>query len=93
MDTILNKINKGWYIKPSKRKNKKYDVFDENNKYILSYGNINYEHYFDRLKHYSHLNHGDEKRLNQFRKRFYKMYKKNIDNPYSSLLWSWHLLW
>ncbi len=40
------------------------------NKWV-HFGNINYQHYFDStpLKLYTHLNHGDKKRREAYRKR------------------------
>ncbi len=48
-------------IKPSTKKFKKYDVF-KNKKYYLSFGDKRYAQYFDKLGHYSHLNHNDKER-------------------------------
>jgi hypothetical protein len=73
----------------SKRKNKKYDVFKDN-KYLLSFGDVNYEHYKDKFNCYSSLNHYDKKRRQQFRERFKN---KNINNPNYPAYWSYHYLW
>lgn len=55
----------------SKRKNKKYDVY-KHGKYLASFGDKHYQHYEDKtpLKHYSYLNHYDEKRRNNYYSRF-----------------------
>ena len=45
-------------FKVSKKQNKKYDVY-KNNKYLLSFGDTRYSQYFDKIGHYSHLNHND----------------------------------
>jgi hypothetical protein len=54
---------------PSKRKSKKYDAFDENGQYITSFGDKRYQHFFDRIGFYSHLNHLDVDRLDRYYKR------------------------
>jgi hypothetical protein len=93
MDLITHLLEKGWSIKISTKKNKKYDVFDDNNNFIVSFGDIRFNHYHDLLGYYKKLNHNDEKRLNAFRNRFKNLYNKNKNNPSSALLWSWNLLW
>lgn len=93
MDLIKDLLKSGWSIKVSNKKNKKYDVFNSENKYITSFGDKRYEHYFDLLGHYSNLNHNDETRLKNFRNRFRSKYEANKNNPESALFWSWNLLW
>ena len=61
-------------FKVSKKQNKKYDVY-KNNKYLLSFGDTRYSQYFDKLGHYSHLNHQDKTRLDRYYKRFGKKAK------------------
>lgn len=56
-------------IEVSTRKNKKYDVY-KNNKYLLSFGDSRYSQYFDKLGHYSYLDHNDEKRRMLYYSRF-----------------------
>lgn len=74
----------------SKYKNKKYDVY-KNNSYMLSFGDNRYEQYEDLFGHYKYLDHGDINRLEQFRSRFEKIYKKSdYNNP---IWWSWNYLW
>ena len=60
-----------YQFKVSTRKNKKYDVY-KNNKYIISFGDKNYEHFEDRTPNnfYWSLNHYDEKRRQNYYKRF-----------------------
>jgi hypothetical protein len=55
----------------SKRKNKKYDVY-KHGKYITSFGDSRYQQYEDKtnLKHFSYLNHYDERRRNNYYSRF-----------------------
>ena len=58
-------------FKISTKKNKKYDAY-KNSKYLVSFGDKNYQHYFDKIGHYSHLDHLDLKRKNNYYKRFGK---------------------
>lgn len=81
-------INKGLdkHIKQigySNIKDKKYYVILKNEK-IIHYGNINYQDY---------LIHQDDKRRDNFKKRFYKQYIKIKDNIESPLYWSYNILW
>jgi hypothetical protein len=64
----------------SKNKKKKYDVILPNGK-VVSFGSI------------SHLDHLDEKRRNNFKNRFRKLYEKNKLNVESPIFWSWWCLW
>ena len=48
----------------STRKNNEYDIYvlDNNNKRKkISFGDTRYQHYFDKLGKYKHLNHKDKK--------------------------------
>ena len=58
-------------FKISTKKNKKYDVYKKN-KYLVSFGSSSNQHYFDKIGHYSHLDHLDLKRKNNYYKRFGK---------------------
>lgn len=62
-------IKDGFIFKKSRRKNKKYDVFTLDNKYIVSFGDKRYQQYKDKIGLYSHLNHGDKKRRDNYYKR------------------------
>ena len=83
--------NKEYHIKKSNRKNKKYDVFNANNKYITSYGDKRYQHFKDAFNEYSYLDHNDEKRRNSYKKRAEGI--GNLDNPNSANFWSYYFLW
>tara|TARA_Y100000780_G_C13682193_1_gene416437 strand:- start:1275 stop:1526 length:252 start_codon:yes stop_codon:yes gene_type:complete len=75
----------------STRKNKKYDVYEiikGEEKYLTSFGDSRYSHYFDKIGEYEHLNHLDKKR----RDNYYKRHKTNY-NKYSSDWFSKKLLW
>jgi hypothetical protein len=60
-----------YQFKVSSRTNKKYDVY-KNNKYIVSFGDKRYQQYEDKtpVKYYSNLNHYNEKRRENYYKRF-----------------------
>ena len=72
------------FITKSKRKNKKYDLLDENKNYILSFGHSQYEDY---------TMHKDPDR----RERYLTRHKKNEDWNKSGIstagFWSKHVLW
>jgi hypothetical protein len=80
----------GWIIKPSTRKNKKYDVF-KNGDYITSFGDLRYQHFKDRFGYYSHLDHNDEERAERYRKRAKAL--APIANPYKANFWAYWYLW
>lgn len=82
----------GFEFKKSTRKNKKYDVFKDG-KYITSFGALGMEHYKDKIGLYSHLDHNDKVRLQNFRNRFKSLYEKNKNNLASGIYWSWRYLW
>lgn len=74
-------------FKESRRKNKKYDVF-LNETYVLSFGDKRYQHYFDKIGFYSHLNHNDNTRRYNYYRRF------GIDSiPGTAKYFSHHYLW
>jgi hypothetical protein len=79
----------GFEFKKSTRKNKKYDVYKDG-KYLVSFGDINYQHYKDKIGLYSNLNHNDENR-----RRLYKLRhaKDNINDKTSAGHFSWFYLW
>lgn len=83
-------LGNGWIIKPSKKKTFKYDVFKDEN-FILSFGHKAYQHYFDKLGFYSHLNHLDDKRRKNYLARSKGI--GNLKNPYSANFWSREILW
>ena len=78
----------------SKVKNKKYTAIIRDREtlreYRVHFGDKRYEHYFDKIGMYSHLNHLDKKRRRNFRHR----HKRNYDpNTYSPAYFSWRYLW
>lgn len=79
---------------------------DDPNKIFLSrpvkFGAYRMEHYRDdKLGYFKNLDHNDEKRLQNFKKRFGPSYKKYVEKhkddtikmTKSSLYWSWNYLW
>lgn len=78
-----------YIVKPSSSPNKKYDVFKDNKK-ILSFGARDYQHYYDKLGHYSNLNHHNEQRRDNYRKRHQHT---NINNVNSPAYWALRILW
>ena len=86
MSVILdNKI-----FRKSTRENKKYDVFNHEGKYITSFGDKRYSHYFDRIGLYSHLNHKDENRRRSYRNRHKN---DHINDDTKAGYYSWRYLW
>jgi lipid II:glycine glycyltransferase (peptidoglycan interpeptide bridge formation enzyme) len=63
----------GFQFKKSNYKYRMYDVFKDNC-YICSFGDIRYEHYFDKIGMFRNLSHNDLKR----KERFYQRYGPNI---------------
>jgi hypothetical protein len=74
---------------PSKRKNKKYDVYYDDI-YLTSFGQLPYEHYEDKIGYYRDLNHYDKKRRDNYRTRHRH---DNLDDISSAGFWSYYFLW
>lgn len=84
---------KGYFIQVSTRKNKKYDIYTKQNdkyKYLLSFGQLPYQHWRDstKLKYYSNLNHGDDMR----KKRYFARHGLSNDKN-SAKYWANKYLW
>ena len=77
------------FVAPSRRYQKKYDVFDSNNKYITSFGDNSYMQYYDRIGYYSGFDHLDPKRRNAYRQRHKN---DNLTEP-SAGYFSYYYLW
>lgn len=96
MKNIIEINEQMYLIKPSTRKNKKYDVFTlnyddskhPNIKYLLSYGDRRYQQFYDHFLHFKDLNHYDETR----RKRYFKRHGYTNDVN-SAKFWSNNFLW
>jgi hypothetical protein len=81
------KIPKGYTVKKSNKKLKKYDVYKDG-KYLLSFGQKFYEQYYDIIGFYSNKNHLDKER-----RRLYYLrhgYTNDINSP---KWWSSNFLW
>ena len=78
-----------YIIKVSNRRNKKYDVY-KNGSYMVSFCDKRYQHYHDKFKNYSNLDHNDEKRRKAYRARH-----KNdrINDPDYAGYWAYNFLW
>lgn len=61
---------KGYSIFLSDKPNKKYFAKVGNRK--IYFGDSSYEHYYDKMGYYSHLNHGDKERRRLFKSRHEK---------------------
>ena len=53
--TFTKNLDDYTFVAPSKRKNKKYDVYKKG-KYITSFGQVPYSQFFDKIGFYSNLN-------------------------------------
>lgn len=74
-------------VKPSKRKNKKLDVFDKNGYYLTSVGAKSYLDYPTYIKLFG------KKIADQRRKLYKKRHKKDRKIKYSSGFFADQLLW
>lgn len=61
---------KGYPIYLSERSNKKYYAIVDG--YKIHFGDTRYEHYYDKIGHYSHLNHNDKNRRKRYKQRHEK---------------------
>ena len=86
--TFTKNLNGYTFIAPSKRKNKKYDVYKKG-KYITSFGdNRGYSQFFDKIGYYSNLNNNN---LVQ-KKSYYKRHGSKADFE-SAKYFSHNFLW
>jgi len=78
---------KGYNIYVSNKYPKKYYALVGNKK--VYFGDVRYEHYYDKMGYYSNLNH-----LNKERRRLYRLRHKATHNKIGSPSWfSWYILW
>lgn len=86
---MAKKIPKGYEIRKSTRKGKKYDVYKDGD-YLLSFGASAYQQYKDStgIGAYSHLDHLDKDR----KRRYYARHGRTTDKN-SSKYWSNTFLW
>jgi hypothetical protein len=87
---MFKKVLDGFtFIAPSKRMYKKYDVYDENDFYITSFGDNRYQQYRDLIGYYANKDHNDE-----FRRMRYRLRHKNDKlNEFSAGYFSYYYLW
>jgi hypothetical protein len=76
-----------YFAAPSHRLNKKYDAYDENKEYHLSFGQLPYQHYNDRLGYYDRLNHNNQKRRENYLNRFGNYKRFSAEHFSTVLLW------
>jgi len=77
-----------YIFRPSKRKNKKYDVFTLNNEYITSFGDKRYQQYYDHIGFYKDLNHYNKERQYRYFKRHGTAFKFESAGHFSAFyLW------
>jgi len=74
----------------SKAKNKKYSVYvmKDGKKKLIHFGDSRYEQFKDKIGDYSHLDHGDKKRKDNYYSRHGQTNDKN-----SAKWWSHRVLW
>jgi len=78
-----------YIFKPSRRKNKKYDVFTLDGEFITSFGDKRYEQYRDNIGHYADKNHYDKDRRYRYFKRHGNKFKFESAGYFSALyLWN-----
>jgi hypothetical protein len=85
----MTPIPKGYEIRKSTRKLKKYDLYKDG-KYFLSFGSSAHEQFRDTtpLRAYKHLDHGDEDR----RRRYMARHGTTTDKS-SAKYWANKFLW
>ena len=79
-------------FRKSNRKNKKYTAVlqNENNKQkLVHFGQLPYQHYYDKIGLYSDLNHLDENRRRRYQQRFSKLPLKKYTPHYFSYNYLW----
>ena len=92
---IVNFDQETYLITPSKRKNKKYDVFKikkDKSEYMLSFGALKidgtpYEQYKDQFGHYKKYDHNDKIRQKNFWKRHTHSEDPTSANFWNKFLW------
>jgi len=74
----------------SKAKNKKYSVYvmKDGKKKLIHFGDSRYEQFKDKIGDYSHLDHSDKKRKDNYYSRHGQTNDKN-----SAKWWSHKILW
>jgi hypothetical protein len=82
-------------IKKSDKKNKKLMTIYNGKK--IHFGDVNYQHYFDKTGIHKEKNHMDSVRRTKYRRRHEGVTNNDGDlvykNPNSSSYWSYNILW
>jgi hypothetical protein len=74
---MSNIYKDGFIFRRSKRKNKKYDVFNaRDNLYITSFGDDRYPQFKDKIGVFSSTDHGDKQRRDNYYSRHGKSARK-----------------
>lgn len=87
------------YVGPGKFKYSVYVKCRKNKcgKKVIHFGHVDYQHYFDKGKHYSRLDHGDKARRANYRKRAAGITNKKGERTYKDKntknYWAYHYLW
>jgi len=74
MYKFKKKIKDLTFCAPAKNGKSKYDVYDKNGQFVVSFGSRGYEHYNDKLGYYSKYNHNDKER----RRLFHARHQNNV---------------
>jgi len=84
-----NKLINNYIIRaPSKRKNKKYDVYDLQNHYLFSFGDSRFSQFRDSLLYYKDRDNNDPKRRALYYARHNKQYPDESPDTFSKVfLW------
>jgi len=83
-------LNNFKFQAPSKRKGKKYDVYNKDGKYICSFGALGYQQYKDRIGYYSKSDHLDKDRRRLYQQRHQKDLITDKTKPG---YFAWFYLW
>ena len=100
MNELKHQLNKPFFDEQITPKTKKYTVYvaaDNKKGYItVHFGARKYAHYYDKIGHWSKLNHLDHARRERYRARHEKIKKDGLPaykNKKSAEYWAWNYLW
>jgi hypothetical protein len=83
------RIGKYLFKAPSRREHKKYDVYDSDDKYIVSFGDNRYNQYHDKIGYYKDKDTHDPERRRLYRER----HKNDILDRPTPGFFSMNYLW
>ena len=79
------------------KKNTTTSTCNGNRPYLIKFGDQRYEHYYDKLLNYSHLNHLDKERRRRYRARARNIRDKHgrltYKNKNTANYWAYNYLW